>query len=60
MKQEEKKETENAYRCPVCLEEYEEEGDERRIECESCSLWYHTDCVDISGEDIDFICNLCL
>ena len=46
-KQEQNKETENACRCSVCLEEYEE-GD-IWIECESYSLWYHTDCVDIFG-----------
>ena len=51
-------------RCGVCREEYEEETPEEElwIECSTCMLWFHADCVGINPSKIPevFICQCCL
>ena len=50
-------------RCGVCGEEYEETPEEELwIECSTCMLWFHADCVGINPSKIPevFICHCCL
>ena len=46
--------------CIECDTYYDmDEGGNEWIECEICLNWYHTTYVDISEDDLNFICKLC-
>ena len=46
--------------CIECDTYYDmDEGGNEWIECEICLNWYHTTCVDVSEDDLNFICKLC-
>ena len=54
-----------SYKCEVCGEEYEDETleEELWIECSSCKLWFHVDCVGINPRkflNISFVTLACL
>ena len=49
-------------RCGICGEEYEDKTpeEELRIECSTCMLWFHADCVGINPSQIPEVCHCCL